>query len=94
MGILDLPVPTSGCPKGAVLASVDEEDLSEETLRQGLEAGGLAAAMYYGCWKVWKTDAGFSGELMQYRSVTDDFEDLPLDEALERASEWGYACYG
>jgi hypothetical protein len=93
-GILNITPPKSLCPPDTVLVDVDEEDLSDGTLRAGLEAGGLSASMYYGVWKIWRTAAGFSGQLMQYRSVTDSFTDRPLDEALEKALEWAGGCYG
>lgn len=93
-GILGITPPKSRRPADATLQNVDEEDLSDGTLRAGLEAGGLRASMYYGCWSIWRTDAGFSGALMQYRAVTDEFSDVPLERALERAFEWGAACYG
>lgn len=93
-GVLNRPSPTSRKPKDAVLAEVDEDDLSEATLLAGFAAGGLNASMYYGCWRVWKTPVGFSGELMQYRTCTDAFDDLPLAEAFAKAREWAAACYG
>ena len=93
-GILGIAPPKSACPPDAALTDVDEDDLSRGTLRAGLEAGGLDASMYYGVWKIWRTAAGFSGELMQYRSVTDSFTDQPIDKALEKAEEWAGGCYG
>lgn len=93
-GVLDRPSPRSGCPDDAVLADVDEGDTAPEKLREGLEAGGLTASMYYGCWKIWKTAGGFSGELMQYRNCTDSFQDGPLEEAIERAESWASTCFG
>lgn len=93
-GILGLPAPKSAKPRGTKLVEVDEEDLSPETLRAGLLQGGLTASMYYGCWHIWKTAAGFSGELFQYHQITERFADLPLEEAVEQAAEWGSACYG
>jgi len=93
-GILLITPPRTKCPDASKLVDVDEEDLSEKTLRAGLEQGGLEAPMYYGCWRIWKTDSEFSGELMQYRAMTEHFADLPIDEALEKAMEWGAACYG
>lgn len=86
-GVLDRRMPESKCPADAKLESVDEEGFSEEKARAGLEAGGLTASMYYGCWSIWKTDVGFSGELMQYRNVTDRLQNATLDEAVEKAED-------
>lgn len=93
-GVLDRPMPRSSRPVDSVLASVDEDDAGEEKLRKGLEAGGLSASMYYGCWAIWKTTEGFSGELMQYRNCTDSFRDQPMEVALEKAEEWFLVSYG
>lgn len=94
MGILDMPKPTSKCPDRAALAEIEQEDYTEESLRAGLESGGIAASQYYGVWKIWKTESGFSGELLQYRAVTDEFTDISLDDALDKAEEWLEGCYG
>jgi hypothetical protein len=93
-GVLDRAAPPDACPKDANLASVNEDDLSEATLRRGLESGGLDALMYYGCWQIWKSGDAFDGELLQYRSVADQFRGLSIDDALDKAMEWGGACYG
>lgn len=93
-GVLNRPAPKSERPADAKLMDVDEDNSSEESLRAGLEAGGLAASMYYGCWSIWKTDAGFCGELMQYRNVTDRLQSATLDEAVEKAEDWFAASYG
>ena len=93
-GILNKEPPQSKLPDGAKLESVDELDTTEATLRKGLESGGLRASMYYGCWKIWRTERGYSGELLQYRSVTDEFSDVTLADALEKASEWASGCDG
>jgi hypothetical protein len=31
---------------------------------------------------------------MQYRAVTDEFTDQPIETALEKAEEWIEGCYG
>jgi len=93
-GILGIAPPKTRCPDPGALVGVDEEDLREETLLAGLNAGGLDAPMYYGCWRIWKTATGFSGELMQYRAMTDQFADAAIEFALQKAQEWGAACYG
>lgn len=95
MGILNKQAPQSNLPVGATLQDVDEDDLSLDTLQRGLISGGLEAAMYYGAWRIWKTsDTTYAGELMQYRSVTDTFADLNIDDALEKAVYWAAICYG
>lgn len=93
-GILGLPAPERRCPADAKLQRVGEDEISENILRAGLEGGGLTASMYYGCWDIWRTESGFSGELLQYRSVTDQFTDAPIEQALEKAAEWAAGCCG
>lgn len=94
LGILDLPTPKQEVPSKAKLQHVDEDDIQEDTLRKGLLIGGLSASMYYGCWSIWGTDNGYSGELLQYRSVTDKFKNESLKIALEKALEWAQGCRG
>jgi hypothetical protein len=91
-GILNRSMPTSHCPDDAQLQDVDEDH--PEAFRSGLEAGGLKASMYYGCWSIWKTDQGYSGELFQYRSCTEAFANQSIEHALEKAHEWYEGCYG
>ena len=79
-------------PSGASLQRVDEEEWSEECLRDGLDSGGLVAWMYYGAWSIWRDGSGYSGELHQYRQLTDSFEVQPLEFALEKAIEWAKGC--
>lgn len=93
-GILGIKAPDRRCPADAKLQRVGEDEISENILRAGLEAGGLTASMYYGCWDIWRTESGFSGELLQYRSVTDQFTDAPIEQALEKAVEWAAGCCG
>ena len=93
-GVLNRPIPKSSLPADAKLTSVQEEDFNEKKARDGLLAGGLHAAMYYGCWSIWKDGDRYSGELMQYRNVTDRLEQASLDEAVEKAEEWFSVSYG
>lgn len=93
-GILDINAPESKCPENAKKTSVEEFEWSEDTLLEGLKGGGLTGCIYYGCWDIWKTDKGFSGELMQYRSCTDEFKDKDINFALEKAQEWASGCQG
>lgn len=93
-GILNIKPPASDRPSGVDLALVEEGEWSEESLRTGLENGGLNASMYYGCWSIWKTENGYSGELMQYRAVTGKFQGYSLEDALEKAEEWASGCEG
>lgn len=87
-GVLERPPPRSSCPEGVSLVDAEEGSVDRDAHRKGLEAGGLSGSMYYGCWTIWKTDAGFSGELMQYRNCTGHFENVPLETALDYAEEW------
>lgn len=93
-GILGIDAPKSKCPDSAALTDVYDCEWTVDELRTGLQAGGLSGAMYYGCWTIWKTEAGYSGELFQYRAVTDSFVDASLDAALEKAEEWAENCQG
>jgi len=93
-GILERTPPKSMCPVDAVLAEVDESQFDDDSLRAGLIAGGLEASMYYGVWKIWKDGDGFSGELMQYRVVTETLAKVSLADAVEHAYEWATNCYG
>ncbi len=92
-GILSKPTPNSNVPADANLKDVGN-DWSEESVREGLGSGGIKASMYYGCWSIWKAHESFSGELMQYRSITDHFEDVSFDVALEKALFWAEECNG
>jgi len=94
MGILNLPLPQTRRKNSAGLIEVDQDEYTEESLRGGLEAVGLCASQYYGCWRIWKTDTGYSGELLQYRVVTEEFTDKDIEFALEKAEEWVAGCYG
>lgn len=93
-GILNIPAPKTSRPDGFKGEHVEEFGWSEETLRDGLEKGGLDASMYYGCWAIWKTEKGYSGELLQYRNITDSFTDKDQDFALEKSQEWASGCQG
>lgn len=93
-GILNIPAPKTSRPDGFKGESVEEFEWTEETLRAGLEKGGLDASMYYGCWNIWKTENGYSGELLQYRNITDSFTDQSVEYALEKAQEWASGCQG
>lgn len=81
-------------PDDAVLVDVDEDDISEDTLRADLESGGLNSFMVHGCWAIWKTESGFCGNLSQHHSITESFSDLSLDAATEMAREWALYCRG
>lgn len=94
MGALGITPPASKVPEGFNGHIVEEQEWNEEGLQNNLESGGLTAIMYYGCWDIWPTEKGFSGELMQYRAVTDEFEDEPLDVALGKAVHWATNCQG
>lgn len=91
-GVLDRPKPKSSVPENFKGEEVKEYKWDEESLQKGLLKGGLTALMYYGCWDIWKTQNGFSGELMQYRKVTDTFHDQNLKFALKKAEEWAMGC--
>lgn len=92
-GILEKPAPISNAPSDVKLADITY-DWTEESIREGIEKGGVTASMYYGCWKVWKTEEFYNGELLQYRSITDSFENATIEEALEKAVEWANSCDG
>lgn len=94
MGILSMPNPVSKCPDRSKLIEIEQEESTEESLRAGLEAGGIRSCQYYGVWKIWKAEQGFSGELMQYRVVTEEFTDQSIEFALEKAEDWVMGCYG
>lgn len=93
-GVLNRPVPERSQPDGLDLVKVDEDDLSAETIRAGLEAGGIKASQYYGVWSIWKAGDGYDGELLQYHAVTDSIKGVTLDEAVEKARYWGKNCTG
>jgi hypothetical protein len=93
-GILNKKPPATRTPDDATMETVEEGEWNQESLRSGLEKGGLEASMYYGRWSIWKVGDTFSGELMQYRSVTDAFDGATPDEALEKAEQWAEACSG
>ena len=92
-GILDRPAPDTACPKNFDRQRVNYE-WTEESLWSGLEKGGLSATMCYGCWKIWKTEKGYSGELLQYRKITDSFSDDTIEYAFKKAQEWAIGCNG
>jgi hypothetical protein len=91
---LNLPNPKRAQPEGLELAYVDQHDISEATFSAMLQSGGMTALQYYGCWSIWRTENGFSGELLQYRQITESFTDAPLPTALETALYWASECYG
>jgi hypothetical protein len=93
-GILNRPVPKTSCPEGFSGERVDEYEWSEESLLDWLEKSGLEASMYYGCWNIWKTEKGYSGELRQYRTITEAFTDQDTAYALDKAQEWASGCQG
>lgn len=93
-GVLNRTAPESRMPADAILQSLDEEDASEEKIREMLLAGGIRASMYYGVWKIWKDGDGYSGQLMQYRNETGRLDRVSLDEAVNTAQEWHGVCYG
>lgn len=94
MGILDMPKPISKCSDRSTLVEIEQENYDEVSLRAGLESGGIRASQYYGVWNIWKTPGGYSGELFQYRVVTEEFADQPIEFALEKAECWLEECYG
>lgn len=79
-GIGDLPKPKTSDPKISRWDLVRDNTCDREFLRAGLEKGGLKASMYCGIWKIWKTEKGFSGELLQYRVITESFYNQLQDE--------------
>jgi hypothetical protein len=93
-GILNKPAPRTGRPQNVEFASVYEDEWTRQSLEDGLQAGGVEGAFYYGCWAGWKTESGYSGELLQYRSVTDSFENVDLDEAVSKLGLWAVRCTG
>lgn len=87
--------PPSKVPPNFVGQIVEEWEWTQDQLRAGLESGGLDAYMYYGCWHIWRTEENrYSGQLMQYRLVTEEFHGLSLEDALAEAIDWGTACQG
>jgi hypothetical protein len=93
-GILGLPIPETKAPP-IEYEKIDDFDHSLEDIAEALKStNGIEASQYYGCWRIWKTEKGFSGELLQYRSVTDEFEGLSFEEALDKAEEWFRDCCG
>jgi hypothetical protein len=92
MGILHAPMPRTRDPDEFYGVAVDQYKWSETKLREGLNAGGLDAAMFYGCWRIWETDIGYSGQLLQYHKETDHFEDKDYQFALSKALEWADGC--
>jgi len=93
-GILDRPRPKTARPDNFIGEDVLEFEWTEYSLKAGLEKGGLSASMYYGCWEIWKTEKDYSGELLQYRNITDSFTDQGVEFALEKAKEWASGCEG
>lgn len=91
-GILDLTPPDTAMPNNAILNEVDENNYTDDELEEGLINGGLKASMYYGCWAIWNGQNGYSGELLQYREITEFFEDQPLNIALAKARCWAREC--
>lgn len=92
-GILDREATyKTRCPNVELLARVAEDEAND--LRDKLWSGGIEAPMYYGCWRIWRHDGKYDGELMQYRVLTDHFENASLDKALCYAEKWYAVCYG
>lgn len=94
LGIIDAPALPDPVPPDATLVSVSEDNCTEPELRDALESGGIRASMYYGCFQIWRTESGFSGELHQYRAVTGRFDNEPLEIALQTAVERAGGCWG
>ena len=103
-GILDLEPAESVAPGGrSEYLEADyletpqgfEGQSREDNWRLALERGmGLHALMFYGSWIIWPDGDAFSGELVQYRAMTDSFQKRPIAEALEKAAAWFRVCYG
>ena len=93
-GILDIPQAEDNRPIRSNLMDVEEGEWTEKLLLKGLKKGGLKASMYYGCWKIWKTNKGYNGSLDQYRICTDEFKDLGIQGALKKAVKWATGCQG
>lgn len=93
-GILNLPIPDTSHPD-INYAEINDYDHGIGDIEEILEKeGAITASQYYGCWYVWKTEKGYSGELLQYRAVTESFTDIPYGEALDKVEEWFEACQG
>lgn len=92
--VLNNTIPQVSCPKDFNGDMVEEFNWTKKSLKTGLENGGLSAHMNYGCWDIWKTENGYSGELLQYRDVTDKFTDKSIKYALAKAQEWASGCEG
>jgi len=91
-GVLDKPA-VRGCrPKDFEGIEIDEDEWTEDALLNGLKEGGLSTSMYYGCWDIWKTEQGFSGELFQCREISESFIDKDADYAFEKAKGWTRDC--
>lgn len=90
-GILGRVAPKSKQPAGLILASVAAED-SREDILAGLANDGIQGNDYYGVWRIWKEGDKYSGELLQYREMTDSFCDASISEAANFAQEWMEVC--
>src|SRR3954464_793433 len=94
MGILAKSPPKSKIPKKIDLVEIDESE-GLEVIRSKLEKeAGVSVSMYYGCWAIWRTEQGYFGELYQYYSRTDEFDEFDLDAAVAKAEEWFLTCNG
>lgn len=104
-GILNIKPPKSDAPDDDsikyfkaeycdVPEGFDGED-RDDNFKIALERNmGIKGCMYYGVWRIWPTEKGFSGELIQYRSITDNIKDVSLDDAVNQATEWYRDCNG
>ena len=72
----------------------DELEYDSDKIHECLKINGVEGCMYYGVWKVWPDEKGFSGELLQYRSITDEFTGVSIDVAVEKCIEWAGVCEG
>ncbi len=90
-GILFTPAPDLKAPTDVEYSEIEGPD--EDRIRGFLAAGkNVEGSMCYDCWSVWKTEGGWSGELAQYRSVTESFENVDTDTAVATAYEWACEC--
>lgn len=91
-GVLDIEAPPAAHPKDIDYEEVEEREWSADSLSNAIKRGGLHGCMYFGIWWIWKSPGGYSGELFQYRLVTDHFEDESEEFALNKSIEWASGC--
>ena len=92
-GILGIKPPKSKAPENIEFTEVGDS-IDRDELENAIKSGGICANAYYGCWKIWGSADGYSGELFQYRAITDQFKNQPFDFASAKAIEWAIGCCG